>query len=458
MRSTQFSRYIDDLTQSIRNSRRHSHRTTISLRNVPLPGFGVLAKNTDYVRSRYILRLETVKNHLKDVHADDDLTRLVVDYYRQLWLRKRGVQDPAIYSALPLTMQAEIAHKTYETMFEQSFLFKDLSPGFLRMVALNIKPILFLKNQVIVRRGDVKRQMVYIHRGVLEVLCEEDDETPVAVLKDGKILGEVGLIIDTPSSATIRSGTDSDLCILEKTDLQDVLKYYPEIRKLMEEVCDQKMQAARKTLAQEEPGSNRLSAIYATQRRKISLFHKLEQELSPRGRMSRPRGRMSRVAPAPGVQELRRRVVEMDDHVELDELSTHQEPSTLHMPTLLQVPSTTLHRRRPTSPVRDARDDPLEPFKSLSRVDTTVRRLSCNYTQALNPTTLDKVRTRSDGLEAVSGLRQSIIPDLHAYGFLSEALHRREDPVTISVDPMMAVLLPFARETRASFTSAYTVR
>ena len=55
----------------------------------------------------------------KDVHADDDLTRLVVDYYRQLWLRKRGVQDPAIYSALPLTMQAEIAHKTYETMFEQ---------------------------------------------------------------------------------------------------------------------------------------------------------------------------------------------------------------------------------------------------------------------------------------------------------------------------------------------------
>jgi len=78
--------------------------------------------------------------------------------------------------------------------------------------------------------------------------------------------------------------------------------------------------------------------------------------------------------------------------------------------------------------------------------------------QALNPTTLDKVRTRSDGLEAVSGLRQSIIPDLHAYGFLSEALHRREDPVTISVDPMMAVLLPFARETRASFTSAYTVR
>ena len=78
--------------------------------------------------------------------------------------------------------------------------------------------------------------------------------------------------------------------------------------------------------------------------------------------------------------------------------------------------------------------------------------------QALNPTTLDHKRMRSDGLGAVSGLRQSIIPDARAYGLLAEALHRRQDPVTISVDSMMAILLPFARETRASFTSAYSVR
>ncbi|KAK2186675.1 hypothetical protein NP493_192g03088 [Ridgeia piscesae] len=125
-------------------------------------------------------------------------------------------------------MQAEIANETYKNLFAKSFLFKDLCRGFLRMIALKIKPILFLKYQVIVRRGDVKRQMVYIHRGMLQVLSEEDDETPVALLQDGKIIGEVGLIMDVPSTATIRSATNSDLCILEKSDLQSVLMHYPE--------------------------------------------------------------------------------------------------------------------------------------------------------------------------------------------------------------------------------------
>jgi len=34
--------------------------------------------------------------------------------------------------------------------------------------------------------------------------------------------------MDVPSTATIRSATNSDLCILEKSDLQSVLMHYPE--------------------------------------------------------------------------------------------------------------------------------------------------------------------------------------------------------------------------------------
>ena len=60
----------------------------------------------------------------KDFHVDNELSRLVVEYYKQLWLRKHGVQDPAIYVALPLTMQAEIAHNTYEKMFARVRLYR----------------------------------------------------------------------------------------------------------------------------------------------------------------------------------------------------------------------------------------------------------------------------------------------------------------------------------------------
>ncbi|KAI0218573.1 Cyclic nucleotide-gated olfactory channel [Lamellibrachia satsuma] len=319
------------------------------------------------------------------------------------------------------------------------------------MVALNIKPILFLKNQVIVRRGDVKRQMVYIHRGVLEVLCEEDDETPVAVLKDGKIIGEVGLIIDLPSSATIRSGSDSDLCILEKTDLHNVLKYYPEIHKLLEKICDEKMQAAKKTLIQQDPESRRLSAIYATQRRKISLFHRLEnemkaenQEMENASRRSSLWRRSSRVAPAVSNHEMRRRLASMVD-------ATDDHRNELH-------PPSSPRRRRPASPNREARDDPLEPFESLSKHDVAGNARSCSYSQAINPPHVSNFPARTSmGMSIVTGLRQSILLDAHASGLLANGLHRHEEPVTINVDSTQMILLPFATETRKSFANAVTV-
>ena len=51
----------------------------------------------------------------------------------------------------------------------QAPIFDGLGEGFLRMLSLNIKPMLYLPKQIIITRGDVGHSMFFIHRGEVEV-------------------------------------------------------------------------------------------------------------------------------------------------------------------------------------------------------------------------------------------------------------------------------------------------
>ena len=52
----------------------------------------------------------------------------------------------------------------------QASIFDGLGTGFLRMLSMNIKAMLYLPQQIIITRGDIGHQMFFIHRGEVEVI------------------------------------------------------------------------------------------------------------------------------------------------------------------------------------------------------------------------------------------------------------------------------------------------
>ncbi|CAH1786243.1 unnamed protein product [Owenia fusiformis] len=194
-----------------------------------LGGMTSMLTNFDTNRARYLHRLGAIKDHMQDWGVSQDLQKEVVGYYEYLWLRKKGVSTENLFSDLPMTFLAELSYTINGIIIQKAPIFKDLNPGFLRMLAMSIKPEMFLPNQIIVSRGDVAHQMFFIHRGEVEVLSEDDDDTPIAVLKSGKLFGEVSLIYSLPRTATIRAATHCDIMVLDKSDLNLVLSHYPEI-------------------------------------------------------------------------------------------------------------------------------------------------------------------------------------------------------------------------------------
>ncbi|XP_037085638.1 uncharacterized protein LOC119106145 [Pollicipes pollicipes] len=99
-------------------------------------------------------------------------------------------------------------------------MFQNLDEGFLRAIALRIQRQFFLPGQIVIKRGTVCRSMFYIVQGELEVLGGRDNATAVAVLRAGKLFGEVNLVLSFARTATIRAATHCDLLVLNQHDLE----------------------------------------------------------------------------------------------------------------------------------------------------------------------------------------------------------------------------------------------
>lgn len=69
--------------------------------------------------------------------------------------------------------------------------------------------------------------MVYINSGVLQVLSEDDAETPILSLSSGTVLGEGTILMPRKCRADVRCTTHSELHVLDATSLYRLLNLYP---------------------------------------------------------------------------------------------------------------------------------------------------------------------------------------------------------------------------------------
>ena len=80
------------------------------------------------------------------------------------------------------------------------------------------------------QEGELAAEAYVIERGALEVLRDRSATTPVAVAQLGKgdWVGEIGLLLDEPRTATVRALTDAQLRRVTKKDFGRILAGDPE--------------------------------------------------------------------------------------------------------------------------------------------------------------------------------------------------------------------------------------
>jgi glucose-6-phosphate 1-dehydrogenase len=105
-------------------------------------------------------------------------------------------------------------------------IFKDGDPLFLSQIILALRPEVVKAGEMVIRKGDMGREMYVVVRGEVEVL--DDNGTVLKTFRDGDVFGEIALLMHTPRTATVRAKTGCDLVALDKTSFTRILRDHPQ--------------------------------------------------------------------------------------------------------------------------------------------------------------------------------------------------------------------------------------
>ncbi|KAJ8728052.1 hypothetical protein PYW08_016437 [Mythimna loreyi] len=196
-------------------------------------------------RSNFVDRYHYMMNYLKLSRAPDWLVHQCKNYKLQLWHMKAGILRSEQLQTLPLPLQMELIFDINVGNFHNSLLFRDTKESFMRQISLLMRHELYLAGQHIWSQGVVKSGMICIKRGVIEMLSDEDDESPMIAFKDGTVLGELSLFYSIPSKVTVKAATYVELQVLRRTDFMRVIAEHPSMFELIRSKIRHRLKSSR---------------------------------------------------------------------------------------------------------------------------------------------------------------------------------------------------------------------
>ncbi|CAG0886608.1 unnamed protein product [Cyprideis torosa] len=193
---------------------------------------GSMISNMNAARAEFQNRMDGIKQYMQFRKVSKTLENRVIKWFDYLWSNKQSLDEENTLSSLPDKLRAEIAIHVHLKTLKQVRIFQDAEPGLLNELVLRLKLQVFSPGDYICRKGDVGKEMYIVKRGKLNVVGD-DGVTIFASLSDGSVFGEVSVLdiagnkSGNRRTANIRSEGYSDLFVLSKDDLWDVLRDYP---------------------------------------------------------------------------------------------------------------------------------------------------------------------------------------------------------------------------------------
>ncbi|XP_046959701.1 uncharacterized protein LOC124529826 [Vanessa cardui] len=187
--------------------------------------------------STFVEQYHHVIDFLKFRGAPSWLVEQARLYKQQLWKMKDGILTTPHLQKLPVPLRMELIFDINVGHFHDSMLLRDMDESFMRHISLLMKHELYLAGQCVWNQDVVKNGIIFIKCGVLEMLSDEDDESPMIAFKEGTVLGEINLFYSIPSKVTVKAATYVELQVLKRTDFIRALTDNPyALRQIREKV------------------------------------------------------------------------------------------------------------------------------------------------------------------------------------------------------------------------------
>lgn len=152
-----------------------------------------------------------------------------------------------------------ISNEELAAMLRNVSFFANTTEEFLAELIKALKQARFSAGEMLMYAGEIGREMYLITAGEVEILAGEDSRV-VAELSVGAFFGEIALLKNSKRTASARTRTACNMCVLFKKDFTELVDKHPDMRAKIWEA------AAEKSLRTSEALFNREVA------KKVPLF------------------------------------------------------------------------------------------------------------------------------------------------------------------------------------------
>lgn len=193
-------------------------------------------------RHRYFFKL--MVNHalaeIRLLNAPKLLYKSVIKHFTDSWLYLQGY-NLTVNNILfvPQGLQTEILLDIHCMAFKHSRIFREADVRLVRLLSRFCTKKIYQTDEYIFERGEMKSKMIYVVSGIVQIISEEDGETPIMSLSSGTCLGESTLFVPHKSGSTLRCKGCTEIQELHINNFSKLAILLPETyRKMHREIIE----------------------------------------------------------------------------------------------------------------------------------------------------------------------------------------------------------------------------
>ncbi|XP_058010723.1 cyclic nucleotide-gated cation channel beta-1 isoform X6 [Ahaetulla prasina] len=157
-------------------------------------------------------------------------------WYEYTWHSQGMLDESELLTQLPDKMKLDIAIDVNYSIVSKVPLFQGCDRQMIFDMLKRLRSVVYLPNDYVCKKGEIGREMYIIQVGQVQVLGGPDGKTVLVTLKAGSVFGEISLLAvggGNRRTANVVAHGFTNLFILDKKDLNEILVHYPESQKLL---------------------------------------------------------------------------------------------------------------------------------------------------------------------------------------------------------------------------------
>lgn len=192
-----------------------------------LGNVSLLITTTKYSpRVEFERKKQALVSKMAKLQLPQELQERIYRYYEHLWTEYDATHEEDITNFtknLTRPLALEVGLCRYMNLVVRVPFWADCSPDFVSAVVLNLRVLVFLPDDYIVRKGEIGTEFFMVYRGVGELTGSHRESVR---LTNGASFGEVALLRNCKRATSVRALTYMEICVLPRKRFQKILARY----------------------------------------------------------------------------------------------------------------------------------------------------------------------------------------------------------------------------------------